>query len=136
MDGDYVVLSGPQNCPAPFPTVSALNGYPLVGASNVSNDNVDTWDIQFNAAGVYDIEIDYCQWENEQELGIFISGQTVTPGGSSTAAIWTGGKLHGTVKSGNIPLPGVTVTAQNSLTGKRYSTTTDITGAWQMNIPP
>ena len=84
MDGDYVVLSGPQNCPAPFPTVSALNGYPLVGASNVSNDNVDTWDIQFNAAGVYDIEIDYCQWENEQELGIFINGQTVTPGGSST----------------------------------------------------
>jgi hypothetical protein len=27
------------------------------------------------------------------------------------------------------------VTAQNTLTGKRYSTTTDITGAWQMNIP-
>ena len=46
-----------------------------------------------------------------------------------------GGKLHGAVKSGNIPLPGVTVTAQNTLTGKRYSTTTDITGAWQLNIP-
>ncbi len=46
-----------------------------------------------------------------------------------------GGKLHGFVKSGNIPLPGVTVTAQNTLTGKRYSTTTDITGAWQLNIP-
>ncbi len=46
-----------------------------------------------------------------------------------------GGKLHGVVKSGNIPLPGVTVTAQNTLTGKRYSTTTDITGAWTMNIP-
>jgi hypothetical protein len=39
------------------------------------------------------------------------------------------------VKSGNIPLPGVTITAQNSLTGKRYSTTTDITGAWTLNIP-
>ena len=39
------------------------------------------------------------------------------------------------VKSGNIPLPGVTVTAQNTLTGKRYSTTTDITGAWSMTIP-
>jgi trimeric autotransporter adhesin len=39
------------------------------------------------------------------------------------------------VKSGNIPLPGVTVTAQNTLTGKRYSTTTDITGAWTLNIP-
>jgi len=47
----------------------------------------------------------------------------------------TGGKLHGLVKSGTIPLPGVTVTAQNTLTGKRYSTTTDITGAWQLNIP-
>ncbi len=39
------------------------------------------------------------------------------------------------VKSGSIPLPGVTVTAQNTLTGKRYSTTTDITGAWTLNIP-
>ena len=47
----------------------------------------------------------------------------------------TGGKLHGVVKSGTIPLPGVTVTAQNTLTGKRYSTATDITGSWQLNIP-
>ena len=47
----------------------------------------------------------------------------------------TGGKLHGVVRSGAIPLPGVTVTAQNTLTGKRYSTATDITGSWQLNIP-
>ena len=47
----------------------------------------------------------------------------------------TGGKLHGHVKSGAVPLPGVTVTAQNSLTGKRYSTTTDLTGAWSLAIP-
>ncbi len=46
-----------------------------------------------------------------------------------------GGRLHGVVKSGTIPLPGVTVTAQNTLTGKRYSTTTDITGAWSLTIP-
>jgi hypothetical protein len=46
-----------------------------------------------------------------------------------------GGRLHGVVKSGNTPLPGVTVTAQNTLTGKKYSTTTDISGAWAMNIP-
>jgi len=46
-----------------------------------------------------------------------------------------GGKLHGEVKSGAIPLPGVTVTAANTLTGKRYSTTSDVTGAWSMNIP-
>ncbi len=47
----------------------------------------------------------------------------------------TGGKLHGTVKSGAVPLPGVTVTAQNTLTGKRFTTTTGITGAWAMTIP-
>ncbi len=47
----------------------------------------------------------------------------------------SGGRLHGLVKSGNIPLPGVTVTAQNTLTGKRFQTTSDITGAWAMNLP-
>jgi trimeric autotransporter adhesin len=54
--------------------------------------------------------------------------------GESAAAV-TGGKLHGVVKSGNVPLPGVTITAQNTLTGKRYSTVTDVTGAWSMTIP-
>jgi hypothetical protein len=49
--------------------------------------------------------------------------------------IVTGGRLHGVVKSGNIPLPGVTVTAQNTLTGKKYSTTTDINGSWSMSLP-
>src|SRR5579875_1643955 len=46
-----------------------------------------------------------------------------------------GGRLHGVVKSGNIPLPGVTVIAQNTLTGKRYSTVTDIRGVWSLAIP-
>src|SRR5512141_3203615 len=45
-----------------------------------------------------------------------------------------GGQLHGVVKSGNVPLPGVTVTAQNTLTGKKFSTTTDITGAWSLTL--
>ncbi|MGA9667619.1 MAG: TonB-dependent receptor [Terracidiphilus sp.] len=59
------------------------------------------------------------------------SADTQTP----PAPAVTGGTLHGVVKSGNIPLPGVTVTAQNTLTGKKYSTTTDMNGAWSMNIP-
>jgi trimeric autotransporter adhesin len=46
-----------------------------------------------------------------------------------------GSRLHGVVKSGNVPLPGVTVTAQNTLTGKRYATTTDVSGTWSMTIP-
>jgi hypothetical protein len=47
----------------------------------------------------------------------------------------TGGRLHGQVKSGATPLPGVTVTAQNTLTGKRYQTTTGLDGAWSLAIP-
>ena len=39
------------------------------------------------------------------------------------------------VKDGNVPLPGVSVTASNSLTGKRYSTTTDVTGSYTLMIP-
>jgi hypothetical protein len=58
--------------------------------------------------------------------------QSTVPAPSTAVA---GGKLHGTVKSGNIQLPGVTVTAQNTLTGKRYATVTDITGSWQLSIP-
>src|SRR5215472_16611257 len=68
-------------------------------------------------------------------------GAQAPPGPSAQAApsdpgpAIAGGKLHGAVKSGNTPLPGVTVTAQNTLTGKRYATTTDPAGAWSMTIP-
>lgn len=37
--------------------------------------------------------------------------------------------------AGNVPLPGVSVTASNTLTGKKYSTTTDITGSYTLVIP-
>jgi trimeric autotransporter adhesin len=47
-----------------------------------------------------------------------------------------GGKLYGVVRSGNIPLPGVTVTAQNALTGKRFQTTTGMNGSWSLAVPP
>jgi len=66
------------------------------------------------------------------------SPQAPVPASNSAApaeSVKTGGTLHGTIKSGNIPLPGVTVTAKNTLTGKQFATTTDITGAWSMSIP-
>ncbi|WP_158751271.1 TonB-dependent receptor [Acidobacterium sp. S8] len=47
----------------------------------------------------------------------------------------TGGTIHGTVKSGTTPLPGVSITATNTLTGKKYSTVTDATGAYSLAIP-
>ena len=46
-----------------------------------------------------------------------------------------GGVIHGSVKSGTIPLPGVSITATNTLTGKKYSTATDGRGSYRMAIP-
>jgi trimeric autotransporter adhesin len=46
-----------------------------------------------------------------------------------------GGVLHGHIKSGPVPMPGVSITATNTLTGKKYTTTTDVTGAFAMSIP-
>src|SRR5712672_494452 len=53
----------------------------------------------------------------------------------NTPAATTGGLVHGTVKAGNIPLPGVSVVAANTLTGQRYATITDINGNYSMTIP-
>ena len=61
--------------------------------------------------------------------------QAPVAGTASSTSPTAGGLLHGVIKSGNIPLPGVTVTATNTLTGKKFATTTDITGAWSMTIP-
>jgi hypothetical protein len=46
-----------------------------------------------------------------------------------------GGSIKGTVKASGVPLPGVAVTATNTLTGKKYATTTDVDGAFQMDVP-
>ncbi|HEX4155940.1 MAG TPA: TonB-dependent receptor [Acidobacteriaceae bacterium] len=52
-----------------------------------------------------------------------------------------GGTIRGTVvagtagKPGGVPLPGVAVTATNTLTGRKYAAATDINGAYSMSIP-
>jgi len=56
----------------------------------------------------------------------------VQPAVTASAA---GGTIEGTVKAGPVPLPGVAVTAANTLTGKRYATTTDVNGTFSMKIP-
>lgn len=43
--------------------------------------------------------------------------------------------VRGIVKAGNTPLPGATVTASNTLTGKKTSTTTNIDGSYSMTPP-
>ncbi|HTW48655.1 MAG TPA: carboxypeptidase-like regulatory domain-containing protein [Acidobacteriaceae bacterium] len=60
---------------------------------------------------------------------------TAQPASAASAPAQAGGTIHGVVRDGNVPLPGVSVTASNSLTGKRYSTTTDITGSYTLTIP-
>src|ERR1700733_12839072 len=47
----------------------------------------------------------------------------------------SGGTITGTVKAGAVPLPGVGGTATNTLTGKKYATTTDVNGSFAMAIP-
>ena len=54
---------------------------------------------------------------------------------ASTTAAAMGGTVRGIVTAGHTPLPGVTVTATNTLTGKRYTTVTDIRGVYAMRIP-
>jgi hypothetical protein len=44
------------------------------------------------------------------------------------------GEITGTVKSGNIALPGVSVTASNTLTGKKYITSTDLDGSFKIEV--
>jgi hypothetical protein len=51
------------------------------------------------------------------------------------AAAAQGGSIHGLVKSGNMPLPGVTVTAVNTLTGQKAIAWTDVDGTYALQVP-
>ncbi len=43
--------------------------------------------------------------------------------------------VAGKIVSGGVPLPGVAVTAANSLTGKKVATTTDVDGSYSLKFP-
>ncbi len=61
--------------------------------------------------------------------------------GAGPASAPQGGTIRGTViagtvgKPGGVPLPGVSVTATNTLTGKKYAAATGIDGTYAMTIP-
>ncbi len=67
------------------------------------------------------------------------AGEPVAPARAQAATApaveASGGTIKGTVKAGTVPLPGVGVTATNTLTGKKYATTTDVDGSFAMAIP-
>ncbi len=51
------------------------------------------------------------------------------------AAPTQGGVIHGLVKSGNMPVPGATITVVNTLTGQKATTWTDVTGTYSLRVP-
>jgi outer membrane receptor protein involved in Fe transport len=55
--------------------------------------------------------------------------------GAQPANATNGGTIRGVVKSGNTPLPGVAITAANTLTGKKVITSTDAEGAYSLTVP-
>ena len=65
----------------------------------------------------------------------------VTPAADVQGGVVTGVVTSATVADANgkkpagVPLPGVTVTATNTLTGKKYAAATDVAGSFRMNIP-
>ena len=64
------------------------------------------------------------------------AAQTATVTAASQGGTIAGRVVAGAVgKAGGVPLPGVAITAMNTLTGRKYATTTDIDGKYAMTIP-
>ncbi|MGH9564999.1 MAG: carboxypeptidase-like regulatory domain-containing protein, partial [Candidatus Angelobacter sp.] len=53
----------------------------------------------------------------------------------NTAPVSPASVIHGFVKSGSQPLPGVTVTAANALSGQKVSTSSDLDGSYTLQVP-
>jgi trimeric autotransporter adhesin len=70
-----------------------------------------------------------------QKATLETSPATLSVQDSATAPQQVGGVIRGSVKSGATPLPGVRITATNTLTGTKYSAATDATGNYSMTIP-
>src|SRR5437899_1633622 len=45
------------------------------------------------------------------------------------------GIIQGIVQSGNIPIPGVTITATNFISDEKVTTSTDLNGQYQLKVP-
>ena len=51
------------------------------------------------------------------------------------AVAQSGGDISGSVRSGGQPLPGVVVSAANTLTGQKVATSTDVDGSYTLHVP-
>ena len=53
---------------------------------------------------------------------------------TATARV-AGGNIHGEVKAGAIPLPGVSIIATDGASGSKFATVTDANGKFSMKVP-
>ena len=58
-----------------------------------------------------------------------------TPAPQVSTQVAAGGEISGTVKAGNTPLPGVSISASNTLTGQKVITSTDLDGSFKLTVP-
>ena len=68
-------------------------------------------------------------------LALLLSLSSLCVAQDATPPAPQGGVIAGLVKSGNMPLPGVSITASNTLTGQKVTTWTDVTGNYSMQVP-
>jgi hypothetical protein len=69
-------------------------------------------------------------------LAGFAAAQETAPAppAATNAAPLAGGEITGTVKAGNTPLPGVAVSATNTLTGQKVITSSEL-GSFALKVP-
>ena len=124
-----VKWAGPQNLAGQL--TSAMNGYPPIGGYNTNNHYVDPGIISVPAAGQYDFEIDFFQWENEQILTVQMNGftpaPTVGPYNITSCANASGGN---TVYAGTFPV-GVAPNNGQTFNVQGFSTNPENNGYFQ-----
>ena len=70
LGGPFVAIGGSK---------TAVNGWPILGGTNKSGNWNDSFVVSFPNADTYDLEINYCQWQNEQQLVFLVNGTTPLP---------------------------------------------------------
>src|SRR3954465_2270262 len=64
-----------------------------------------------------------------------LCGQAAPTQAAPAAQSAAGGEISGTVKAGNALLPGVSISATNTLTGQKALTSTDVDGSFRLTVP-
>jgi hypothetical protein len=102
---------------------------------------VEGWRLMGLRCGVAAMAMAWCAGMAAQVGAAAQTPATVGAPSQATPAAAQGGTIEGRVvagivgKAGGVALPGVAITATNTLTGKKYATSTDIDGVYAMAIP-